>query len=193
MQRDIQTPPLPVYAVEHRLKHSRLLDVEWHEDRGVKLSGEWLHVRLGLVIQIRDRQLSPQPVKGASTTECDRILVGDAEHERLSTRKRRRGDVVHRELLRCPVLAATRRRVCLAIINSSFVGTTQAATRLSGRLMRGTPASLAAASNSSPSHAASRQTRARIAAEFSPMPPVNTSASSPPRAAAREPNSRRIR
>src|SRR5262249_16865887 len=55
---------------------------------------------------------------------------------------------------------------------------TQAVTRLSARLMRGPPASLAAASSSSPSQAALRQTRARMATAFSPTPPVNTSASS---------------
>ena len=47
------------------------------------------------------------------------------------------------------------------------------------RLIRGPPASLAASSRATPSQAASRQTRARIAAACSPIPAVNTSASRP--------------
>ena len=88
---------------------------------------------------------------------------------------------------------SSKRWVCWAIINSSLVGMTQADTLLFGALMRGPSASLAASSNCSPSQAASRQTRARIEAAFSPMPPVKTSASSPPNAAANDPNSRPIR
>ena len=89
--------------------------------------------------------------------------------------------------------AASSRRVWRAIINSSFVRTTQAETLLSRELIRGPPASFAAASNSSPSHPAVAQARRRIKALFSPMPAVKTSASIPPSAAASEPSSRPIR
>jgi hypothetical protein len=63
----------------------------------------------------------------------------------------------------------------------------------SGAPIRGPPAELAAASISTPSHAASRHTRSRMAAEFSPTPAVKTIASSPSSAAASEPSSRRMR
>src|SRR4029453_8273988 len=48
-----------------------------------------------------------------------------------------------------------------------------------GVLMRGPPAALAAGSSSTPSQAASRQTRSRMTVEFSPMPPGNTIAARP--------------
>ena len=60
---------------------------------------------------------------------------------------------------------------------------THADTSLPSRVMRWPPAWLAASTSVTPSQAASRQTRARIAAACSPIPAVNTSASSPPRAA----------
>ena len=65
-----------------------------------------------------------------------------------------------------------------AIISSSFVGMTQAATRLAGVLIREAFAWFAAVSSSMPSQAASLQTRSRSEWLFSPMPPVNTIASS---------------
>ena len=65
---------------------------------------------------------------------------------------------------------------------------------LAGRLMRGPPAlAFASASSSMPSQAASRHTAPRIGTACSPMPAVNTSASSPPSAAASEPSSRPMR
>ena len=90
-------------------------------------------------------------------------------------------------------LPLSQSRVWRAIISSSLVGITHADTRLAAVLMRGPPRALAAASSSTPSHAASRQTRSRIAALFSPMPAVNTIASRPPSAAASEPSSRPMR
>src|SRR3954468_18805798 len=69
-----------------------------------------------------------------------------------------------------------------AIISSSFVGIAHAETRLDRVPTRDSPPSFAVASSSTPSHAASRQTRSRTAALFSPMPAVNTIASRPPSA-----------
>src|SRR6266404_1709768 len=89
-----------------------------------------------------------------------------------------------------PHFPSSTRCVWRAIMSSSLVGTTHALTRLPAALMRGPPRALAAASGSIPSHAASRHTRSRIAGAFSPIPPVNTIVSSPPRAAASEPSSR---
>ena len=79
------------------------------------------------------------------------------------------------------------------MVSSSSVGTIQAATGDPAAEMRGPPRRLASSSSCRPSHAASAQTRARIAAAFSPTPPVKTSASSPPSAAASEPSSRAMR
>ena len=84
-------------------------------------------------------------------------------------------------------------KVWRAIISSSLVGITHTETLLAGALMRGPPAWLAAGSSSTPSQAASRQTRSRIAGACSPIPAVKTSASMPPAAAASEPSSRPMR
>jgi hypothetical protein len=77
--------------------------------------------------------------------------------------------------------------VCRAMMSSSFVGMTQAETRLAGREMRGPRARFASSSRSMPSHADAAQIRFRISAEFSPMPAVKTSPSTPPSTAASAP------
>ncbi len=73
------------------------------------------------------------------------------------------------------------------MISSSFVGITQADTRLPEREIRGPRLSFAASSSSIPSQAEASQIRFRISAEFSPMPAVNTSPSIPPNTAASAP------
>src|SRR6185295_511446 len=62
----------------------------------------------------------------------------------------------------------SRSPVCRAIISSSFVGITQADTRLPDFEIREPWLSLAAVSNSTPSHADASQIRRRISAECSP-------------------------
>jgi hypothetical protein len=84
-------------------------------------------------------------------------------------------------------------RVWRAIISSSLVGMTYAATRLLLALIRGPPLALAAASRVRPNHPAFWITRSRMSTACSPMPAVNTSASRPPSAATSEPSSRPIR
>ncbi len=91
------------------------------------------------------------------------------------------------------VAPSSNRRACRAIISSSSVRITHAETLLAPVVIRGPPAPFAAGSSSTPSQAASRQTRSRIAGAFSPTPAVKTTASSPPSAAASEPSSRPIR
>ena len=86
-----------------------------------------------------------------------------------------------------PAIVALR-SVWRAIISSSSVGMTHAVARLPAALMHGPPRWLAPSSKLTPSHAASRQMRARIGAACSPIPAVNTMASRP--AAARRRASR---
>ena len=64
--------------------------------------------------------------------------------------------------------------MCLAIMSSSSVASTQTATRLLAVEMQGPPLELAAVSNSTPSQAASRQTRSRIEHGVLPIPAVKT-------------------
>ena len=83
--------------------------------------------------------------------------------------------------------------MCRAIIASSSVVITQTPTALSGELIIPLPAWLRTWSNSTPSQESGELMALRALLSFSPMPPVNTSASKPPSAAASEPISRTIR
>src|SRR5437763_3740552 len=98
--------------------------------------------------------------------------------------------VIHRLL---PKFWSSSRRVCRATIKFSSVGMTQAETPELALEIRGPPAWLAASLSMTPSHCASWHTRARIGAACSPMPPVKTSASSPPSADTSDPSSRPMR
>src|ERR1700722_6240361 len=78
-------------------------------------------------------------------------------------------------------------RVRPAITDSSSVRMTYTATRLESPEIRGAPAALRAASNSMPRNSRPPQTRGRMGAEFSPIPPANTRVSRPPSAAVKAP------
>src|SRR5690606_28259368 len=80
---------------------------------------------------------------------------------------------------------------CAAIMTSSSVSSTSTATRLSGALASGPPAAFAAGSSSIPRKPRPSSAAARVAGSFSPTPPVNTTASRPPIAAAYAPTSLR--
>ena len=83
--------------------------------------------------------------------------------------------------------------VCVAIMSSSLVGMVHVETCEFAAEMRGPPAVFAAASTFTPTQAALPHTRSRMTTEFSPIPPVKTIASNPPKAAASEPSSRPMR
>lgn len=85
------------------------------------------------------------------------------------------------------------RQVWRAMTSSSLQWMTHTGMRLPAALTMGAPARLASRSRSIPSQASFAQMRARISGARSPMPPVNASTSSPPRAATREPTSRTAR
>jgi signal transduction histidine kinase/CheY-like chemotaxis protein len=80
-----------------------------------------------------------------------------------------------------------------AISRSSSAGMTSMGTPEPSRSMRGQPLALRLGSRSSPRNASLLQTSSRTPTAFSPMPPVKTKASRPPKATAREPVSRAIR
>src|SRR5690606_15500322 len=82
---------------------------------------------------------------------------------------------------------------CAAIKTSSSVCTTSTATGLPGSLITGPPAAFAASSNLTPRNPRPSSAAARVAASFCPTPPVNTTASRPPIAAAYAPTSLRTR
>src|SRR5439155_1465836 len=84
-------------------------------------------------------------------------------------------------------------RVWRATIRSSFVLTTRTTHAVPGGLTIGAPASFACGSSATPRCSSPRQISRRITAECSPMPPVKTRLSIPPRTAASAPTSRRAR
>ena len=90
--------------------------------------------------------------------------------------------------------------VCRAMASSSLVRTTSAATRLRSALMRATgfaastrASEFRSSSSTSPRWSNRCRMRRRIAAAFSPMPPVRTIASTPPMTAAYAPTYLRAR
>src|SRR5262245_7424434 len=88
-----------------------------------------------------------------------------------------------RQRCQAPVLLVfnpNKEAVCRAIINSSLVGITHTETLLVLVEIRGPLLSFDLLSSSIPNQADASQIRLRTSAEFSPMPAVNTSASSPP-------------
>src|ERR1700733_7939389 len=92
-------------------------------------------------------------------------------------------DVAHSSSCCCCHQSLSICRTCTAIIRSSWAVTTQIATSELGALTRrnaSPPASLAAASSSTPQDSSPRKISARDCTSCSPMPPVKTRASSPP-------------
>src|SRR5262249_40727755 len=79
--------------------------------------------------------------------------------------------------------SSSRSRPCGATINSSLVGMTHTCTRLCGAWNAASPNARALASGSSwiPNQSRRAHTASRILTECSPIPPVKTIASAPPR------------
>ena len=98
-------------------------------------------------------------------------------------------------LRRRGVNEATARQVAWPLVQHSYRRGLDPAFVLSVVLIRVSPwaSALAAASSRIPSRRQRWRTAARSSGLFSPMPAVNTSASSPPSAPASEPSSRRMR
>ena len=122
MQGDVEAAPGLSNAVKNRLQLALPLHVERREDRRLQLLCQRLDVGLGLVVEVRDCQVGAEFAKGAGTAVGDRVLVGDADHQRLLAREDRAGSVnAHAAtLLFGP---ASTRRVWRAMISSSLVGT----------------------------------------------------------------------
>src|SRR5215208_6282293 len=98
-----------------------------------------------------------------------------------------RVETVHALLLSVQFSCSMSLLVCQATIRSSSVGTTRTVTAASSLEMTGACAALRSGSSRMPRNSRPSQTRSRTVAECSPMPPVKTRASSPPRAAAKAP------
>ena len=144
-----------------------------------KLARQRLDEAARLVVEIGDGEVGAELAKRLRASVGDRLSLAMPIDERLAALQhaaRGAWSVMVRLSVRAGSYAARMiamprtawRRSCpsnssvwRAIISSSLVGTTHAATRLSGALMRGPPRAFASASSVTPSHAASRHTRSR--------------------------------
>ena len=158
VDEEVEPAPVGGDAVEDRFELAVRHHVHRQEDRRLDLARERLDVRLGLVVEVGDRELGAEGAEGAGAAPGDRLVVGDADDQALLAVEQLRLHVGqgHAGL---PIRA----RVWRAIISSSSVGTTRRATRLAGVEMRSAPAALAAGSSSAPSQASRSAMRARIA------------------------------
>ena len=74
-------------AANTRLQLAWVLDVERQEDRRLQRFRQRLHIPARLVVQVGDGQLGAQRVEGLRAPIGDRVLVGDADDERLASRR----------------------------------------------------------------------------------------------------------
>ena len=178
--------------IEYRFELAVHAHVERQEDRRLQRTRVRLDERSRLLVQIRDGNIRAELAESLGAAIRNGVLVGDADDQCLGALQHRAGNFHRHDRIPFKVRRAAR-RVCRAIISSSLVGMTHAETRLPAVLMRGPLRSLAARVEL---HAEPRRIPADPLAQarlFSPMPAVNTIASSPPSAAASDPSSRPIR
>ena len=131
MKQKIESAPLLLDALERLFHLSFSSHVERHEDRRLKLLRQRFDMFLCPVVQISDRQFRAQRPKRLGASPRDRLIVGDADHESLSSSQRNLGFGKYRnchEALTCFGIEDECRshssdNVCCAIINSSLVGT----------------------------------------------------------------------
>ena len=82
VQEDVEPAPARSQRVEERFQLSGTLDVERQEDRRLELARE-ARRGLRLLVEIGNRELGADAAKCAGAAVGDRMLVGDADDERL--------------------------------------------------------------------------------------------------------------
>ncbi len=132
----------------------------------VQLLAERFNELSRLFVQVGDGQFRAQRAEGSGAAPGNRLIVGDADDQALLAVEEGRlgGGNCHAVLLYSGARARpadSRASVCLAIINSSSVGTTRSATRLSGADIVAAPAAFAAGSSVAPSQPSFSAMRAR--------------------------------
>ena len=131
MQQEVEPAPFLLDALEHLFGLSFGSDVERHEDRRLELLRQRLDMLLGLVVQIGDREVGAQGPKRLGAAPRDRLIVGDADDQSLSSLQRNLGlwkygnghDALSRFGLAEEFRLHSSDKVCCAIISSSSVGT----------------------------------------------------------------------
>src|SRR5690348_9734004 len=98
MHDDVETVPFALDTFEYRLQLARYGDVERHEDGRLQPSRHGLHVRAWPFVHVRDRELGTHLVERTCATVRDRVLVRDADDQRLAAVEK---GPVHRGHLRC--------------------------------------------------------------------------------------------
>jgi hypothetical protein len=129
--REIESVPVSLDLLEHRLELAVNLDVKGHEDRRLERARQRFDVRLRLVVQIGDGELGAKRAESARAAPGDRVLIRDANHQALLALQAPKVGVERHgsdDLGRChqaaPAVGARRSAasVCRAIISSSSVG-----------------------------------------------------------------------
>src|SRR5262245_19910782 len=127
METDIELAPILLYPRKSGFQLALDPDIKRHEDRGTDLPGQRLDIRFRLVVEVGHRQVGTEGSKGLGAPPCDRLVVGDTGHERLTAlEERERGKIDHAcfswtRASACPCKTSS---VWRAIINSSSVGMT---------------------------------------------------------------------
>ena len=83
VHEDVQASPVLPHLFEHAFEFSGLFDVERQENRRLELARERLDVRFRFVVEIGDRELGTERAECGCAAVGDRMLVGDADDERL--------------------------------------------------------------------------------------------------------------
>ena len=131
MQQEIEPAPFLLDALEHLFGLPFGIHVERHEDRRLELLRQRFDMLLCPFVQIGDRELRAQRPKRLGASPRDRLIVGDADDQSLSSLQRNLGlwkygnchDALSRFGLEDECRLHSSDNVCCAIINSSSVGT----------------------------------------------------------------------
>ncbi len=81
VHQHVELAPLLGDPLEQRLLLASVLHVERHQDRRAHRFGQRRHMRIGLVVEIGDRELGAKLAKGPRAAPRDGFRVGHADHQ----------------------------------------------------------------------------------------------------------------
>jgi hypothetical protein len=88
MQGDVETPPGLPDPLEDGFELALPPNVQGQQDGRLELPGQGFDERAGLVVEVGDRQRGPLTPERPGAAVGDRLVVGDADHERFLARER---------------------------------------------------------------------------------------------------------
>ena len=131
VEQEIEPAPLLLDTLEHLFGLPFGVHIQRHEDRRLELLRQRFDVLSRAFVEIGYRKLRAQRPERLRTPPSDRLIVGDADNETLSSLQRYLGfrkywdghDVLSRLKVGDELRFHSSDNVCCAIINSSSVGT----------------------------------------------------------------------